>query len=207
MNYMDIIKDAMAGIESQGKAADLTSGYQSWKDLLERPAGQSRLRFRRRRPANFRRAGKRRCREYDRGELHRRVGNKATTHDGRRPERCGSAREQLRNRHWIRPGRPDLQRFGANRTWRREQEALTEANIVVEQVDHGCLGLDPLRDKADAVTAQQVGQIRSVNVGRRTALAEQQVRRHLHETHAHIGQIARSHTQIADPIHRETVSE
>jgi hypothetical protein len=34
MNYMDIIKDAIAGIESQGKAADLTSGYQNWKDLL-----------------------------------------------------------------------------------------------------------------------------------------------------------------------------
>lgn len=34
MNYMDLIKDAMSGIEAQGKAADLTSGYQSWKDLL-----------------------------------------------------------------------------------------------------------------------------------------------------------------------------
>lgn len=34
MNYMDIIKDVLAGIEGQGKAADLTSGYQNWKDLL-----------------------------------------------------------------------------------------------------------------------------------------------------------------------------
>ncbi len=34
MNYMDIIKDAIAGLGQQGKAADVTSGYQSWKELL-----------------------------------------------------------------------------------------------------------------------------------------------------------------------------
>jgi|GEM_PF-5214184 len=34
MNYMDIIKDVIAAIERQGKAADTTSGYQGWKELL-----------------------------------------------------------------------------------------------------------------------------------------------------------------------------
>ncbi len=34
MNYMDVIKDMIADIERQGKAADVASSYQSWKDLL-----------------------------------------------------------------------------------------------------------------------------------------------------------------------------
>ncbi len=34
MNYMDIIKDVIGALERQGKAADPTSGYQSWRELL-----------------------------------------------------------------------------------------------------------------------------------------------------------------------------
>lgn len=33
-DFIQIAKNALAGIESQGRAADPTSGYQGWKDIL-----------------------------------------------------------------------------------------------------------------------------------------------------------------------------
>ena len=58
-------------------------------------------------------------------------------------------------------------RFGAHRPRRREQEALAEADIVIEQIDHHRFGLDPFGDQADAEAAEQIGQIGGMNVGRR----------------------------------------
>ena len=55
--------------------------------------------------------------------------------------------------------------LGPQRPRLREQEALAETHVVVEQVDHRALALDPLGDQIDAEAAEQVGQVGGVNVG------------------------------------------
>ena len=62
---------------------------------------------------------------------------------------------------------PTWQRLGAHRPRRREQEALAEAHIVIEQIDHRALALDPLGDQVDAGARQQIGEIRRVDVAMR----------------------------------------
>src|SRR5579885_787557 len=57
-----------------------------------------------------------------------------------------------------------LQGFGAYRSRRREQEALPEAHIVVQQIEHHAFALDTLRDQVDAGTGQKVGEILRPNV-------------------------------------------
>ena len=54
---------------------------------------------------------------------------------------------------------PALQRLGAHRPRRREQEALAEAHVVVEQIDHRALALDALGDQVDAGARQQIGEV------------------------------------------------
>ena len=53
---------------------------------------------------------------------------------------------------------------GRNGRGGAEQEALAEAHVVVEQIDHRALALDPLGDQVDAEAAEQVGKVRRVNV-------------------------------------------
>ena len=60
-----------------------------------------------------------------------------------------------------------LQRLGPHRPRRREQEALAEAHVVVEQIDHHALAFDALGDQIDAGARQQVGEIAGVDVALR----------------------------------------
>ena len=60
-----------------------------------------------------------------------------------------------------------LQGLGPHRPRRREQEALAEAHVVVEQIDHHALALDPLGDQVDAEAAEQVGEIGGMDVALR----------------------------------------
>ena len=97
-----------------------------------------------------------------------------------------------------------LQRFGAHRTRRREQKALAETHIVVEQIDHRAFVLDPLGDQIDAETAEQIGKVGRMNVGRGgTRTVEQQRRRHLDEAEAALVQFARIDAQIGEIVHGE----
>ena len=69
------------------------------------------------------------------------------------------------------------QRLRPHRARLREQEALAEANVVFEQIDHLRLALDPLGDQADAEPAEQVGQVGGMDVGAGRAGFVQQERR------------------------------
>src|ERR1700751_1439323 len=50
----------------------------------------------------------------------------------------------------VTPVRNALQGFGAHRPWRREQEALSELHVVIEQVDHRAFAFDPFGNEVDA---------------------------------------------------------
>src|SRR5580700_7664680 len=79
------------------------------------------------------------------------------TADGRRRCRRCSARRR-RNRGFSRAGGA-LQRFGAHRARWREQKALAEAHVVIEEIDHRAFSLDVLGDEIDAEAAEEVGEI------------------------------------------------
>ena len=82
-------------------------------------------------------------------------------------------------------GRGGLQGFDPHRPRRREQEALAEAHVVVEQVDHHAFAFDALGDQIDAGARQQVGEIAGVNVALRGGgRIEQELGRHLQEAEA-----------------------
>ena len=94
--------------------------------------------------------------------------------------------------------------LGPQRPGRRKQESLAEPHVVVEQIDHRALALDPLGDQVDAEAAEQVGKVGGVDVGRRgLPLIEQQRRRHLDEADAAVGEFARLDPQVGDVIDRE----
>ena len=65
-----------------------------------------------------------------------------------------------------------MRRLRPQRPRRREQEALAEPHVVIEQVDHRALALDPLGDQIDAEAAEQIGQIGGMDVGRRTPASD-----------------------------------
>jgi len=50
------------------------------------------------------------------------------------------------------------------RSRRREQKALAEPDVVIEQVNHGALALDPFGDQVDAVAAEQIGEVGGMDV-------------------------------------------
>ena len=50
---------------------------------------------------------------------------------------------------------------------RREQKALAEADVIIEQVDHRALALDLLGDQVDAEAAEQVGEVGGMDIGGR----------------------------------------
>src|SRR5262249_49357496 len=62
-----------------------------------------------------------------------------------RPVAVGSRALAVTCHHVGAVGDP-LQRLGPYRPWRREQEALAVAHVVVEQVDHAALAFDLLGD-------------------------------------------------------------
>jgi hypothetical protein len=72
----------------------------------------------------------------------------------KRKERKSAGRQQgaraFVNARFGRVDRHPMQRFGAHRARRGEQEALPETDVVVEDVDDSRFGLDPLRDQVDA---------------------------------------------------------
>src|SRR4029453_12492154 len=57
-----------------------------------------------------------------------------------------------------------LQRFRPYRSGWREQETLSETNVIIEKVDDGRLSFDPFGDEIDAGAREQVGKI----LGRRS---------------------------------------
>ena len=67
-----------------------------------------------------------------------------------------------------------LQGLGAHRARRREQDALAEAHIVVEQIDDRAFVFDTVGDQIDAEAAEQIGEIGRMNVGRDQADAIEQ---------------------------------
>ena len=84
---------------------------------------------------------------------------------------------------------------------------MSEADVIVEQVDHGALALDLLGNQVDAEAAEQIGQIGGMDVGGRIELRiEQQRSRHLDEADAAVGKLARLEAQIGDVIDREAVA-
>src|SRR5690242_9735841 len=95
--------------------------------------------------------------------------------------------------------------LGPQRSRRREQKTLAEADVVIEQIDHRALALDLLGDQVDAEAAEQVGKIGWMNVGGRLLGIEQQRGRHLDEAHAAVGKLARFEAQIGDMVDRETI--
>jgi len=54
--------------------------------------------------------------------------------------------------------------FGPYRSRWREEEALSEADVVVEQIDHRRFGLYPLSNQVDAGTRQEIGEIFRINI-------------------------------------------
>jgi len=93
------------------------------------------------------------------------------------------------------------------RSRRREQKALAEPDVVIEQVNHGALALDPFGDQVDAVAAEQIGEVGGMDVrGRALPGIEQQRRRHLDEADAAVGELARLEAEIADMVDREAVA-
>jgi EAL domain-containing protein (putative c-di-GMP-specific phosphodiesterase class I) len=97
-----------------------------------------------------------------------------------------------------------LQRFGAHRTRRREQEALPEADIIFEQVNHHIFVFDALGDEVDAGTRQQIREIFRMDVALRgRCFVEQELRRHFEETEPAVRQFLRLHAQIGHVVHRE----
>ena len=97
-----------------------------------------------------------------------------------------------------------LQRLGPHRPRRREQEALAEAHVVVEQIDHHVLAFDALGDQVDAGARQQIGEVVGMDVALRAGgLVEQQLGRHLQEAERAVGQLLRLHAQVGDVIHGE----
>ena len=94
--------------------------------------------------------------------------------------------------------------LGPQRPRRREQKSLSESHVIVEQIDHGALALDPFRDQVDAKSAEQIGKVGRVNVGcRGLPLIEQQRSRHLDIADAAVGQFARLDPEIGDVVDRE----
>src|SRR6516165_7063505 len=92
--------------------------------------------------------------------------------------------------------------LGAHRTRRGEQEALAEADIIVEQVDHRAFALDTLGNQVDAEAAEQIGEGSGMNVrGRALFRIEQERRRYLYVADAAIGQFPRLDPQIRDMVH------
>jgi len=81
----------------------------------------------------------------------------------------GVAHDLCRSRGFPRVADAALQRFGAHRTRRREQKALAEADVVVEQIDHRTFVLDTLGNEIDAVAAEQIGEVGGVDVVRNHA--------------------------------------
>src|SRR5262245_12574103 len=98
-----------------------------------------------------------------------------------------------------------LQRFRPYRSGWREQEALSETNVVIEKIDDCRLSFDPFGDKVDAGAREQIGKILGVDIGvRGGSLVKQQSCRHFQETKRAVCQLIRLHVQIGDMIHRKT---
>ena len=96
-----------------------------------------------------------------------------------------------------------LQRFGAHRPRRREQEALTEADVVIEQVDHHRFAFDLLGDQVDAETAEEIGQVGGVDVGGAVLGIDQQVAGDLDVAEAARREVARLDPQVLQVVERE----
>ena len=87
-------------------------------------------------------------------------------------------------------------RFGADRPRRREQEALSEAHVIVEEIDDHALALDLLRDQVDTEAAQKIGQIGGMDVGGCIVGLEQQAAGHLDVAEAAVRELARLDAQV-----------
>src|SRR5580692_1021587 len=112
-----------------------------------------------------------------------------------------------RKRSFSRRFAHGLQRLGAHRTRRREQHALAETDIKVEQIDNGAFAFDMVGDQIDAEAAEEVGEIGRVNIGRYQPDAiEQQGRRRLDETEAALIELARLDPQIGEIVDREAIA-
>src|SRR3569833_2831097 len=91
--------------------------------------------------------------------------------------------------------------FRPQRARRRKQEALAVAYVVVQQVNHRALALDPLGDEVDAETTEQVGEVGWVDVRGRALLGIEQPRRRSHEeTHTAVGEVTGLEAQIPDMV-------
>src|SRR5580704_1530811 len=78
-----------------------------------------------------------------------------------------------------------LQRLLPYQPGRGEQDALPEADVVIEQVDDRAIVLDLRGDQVDAEAPEQIGEVGRVNIGGRgTLAAEQQLGRRLDEAEA-----------------------
>src|SRR5262245_23140905 len=58
-----------------------------------------------------------------------------------------------------------LQRFRPYRSGGREQEALSETNVIIEKIDDRRLSFDPFGNEIDAGAREQVGKILGVDIG------------------------------------------
>src|SRR6478736_2552970 len=78
--------------------------------------------------------------------------------------------------------RRPMECFGTHRSRWREEEALSEADVVVEQIDHRRFGLYPLSNQVDTGTRQEISEIFRINVAVCGGnLVEEQFGRHLQE--------------------------
>ncbi len=97
--------------------------------------------------------------------------------------------------------------LGPQRPRRGKQEALPEPDVIVQQIDHGALALDPLGNQVDTEAAEQVGKIRGMDIGGRVLLGiEQQRRRYLDEANATVREFPRFDPQIRDMVDREAIT-
>src|SRR5262245_31191922 len=97
-----------------------------------------------------------------------------------------------------------LQRFRPYRSGWREQEALSETNVVIEKVDDRRLSFDPFGDEIDAGAREQVGKILGVDIGvRGGSLVKKQSCRHFQKTKRPVCERIGFHVQVGDMIHRK----
>src|SRR5262249_49949972 len=98
-----------------------------------------------------------------------------------------------------------LQRFRAHRPRRREQEALPEADVVIQEIDDGALALDLLGEEVDAEAAEQVGEVGGMDVaGDAAEPVEQEIGLDLDEAEAAGRKLARLEAQVGHVVERET---
>src|SRR5512132_1251569 len=115
------------------------------------------------------------------------------------PNRSAGGQQSARTLAHIRLSglAPALQRFRPYRSGWREQETLSETNVIIEKVDDCRLSFNPFGDKIDAGAGEQIGKIFGVDIGvRGGSLVKQQSCRHFQETKRAVCQLIGFHVQI-----------